>query len=57
MKKSEVIKVLNDFPEYFVLEELVEKLLFIEEIEKGLTDSKNGKTMSLGEIRMSFINR
>jgi len=52
MKKHKVIETLDQLPDEFSLEDLVEKLLFIEKVEKGLQDAEEGKTLSLHEAKM-----
>ena len=47
MKKYKVIEILNHLPDEFDVEELVEKLLFVEKVEKGMQDAEEGKAMSL----------
>lgn len=51
MNKSKVIETLEKLPEEFSTEELIEKLLFIEKVEKGLKDVEEGKTILLSEVR------
>ena len=38
--------MLNDFPREFALEHLMERLIVIEKIDKGIQESKAGKTVS-----------
>jgi len=52
MKKHKVIETLDHLPDEFSLEDLVEKFLFLEKVEKGLQDAEEGKTMSLHEAKM-----
>jgi len=52
MKKHKVIETLDQLPDEFSLEDLVEKLLFIEKVEKGLKDAEEGKTLSVHEAKM-----
>ncbi len=51
MKKYKVIETLDYLPDEFDVEELVEKLLFVEKVEKGIQDAEEGKVMSLVEAR------
>ena len=51
MKKHKVSETLDQLPEEFNLEDLVEKLLFIEKVEKGIQDADQGKTMTLLEAK------
>lgn len=57
MKKTKVIETLKDLPDEFNLEELVEKLLFIEEVEKGVEDVSKGKTMDLKEAKRKIQDK
>ncbi|WP_044240816.1 hypothetical protein [Flexithrix dorotheae] len=57
IKKNKVLETLNQLPEEFNIEELVEKLLFIEKVEKGMKDSEEGKTMSLKEVKQKMENK
>lgn len=44
MKKTTVINALNELPKEFSLDDLVERLIVVEKIEKGLKEAKAGKT-------------
>ncbi len=54
MKKYKVIETLDYLPEEFDVEELVEKLLFVEKVEQGIQDAEEGKVMSLVEARQKM---
>jgi len=41
--KSQLLNTLNKMPENLVIEDLIDKLIFMEKIQKGIEDSKNGK--------------
>ena len=51
MTKHQVVDSLKNFPEKFSVEDLVEKLIFIEKVEEGLAQSKNGETVSMEEAK------
>jgi hypothetical protein len=51
MKKSKVIETLGSLPEEFSTEELIERIIFIDKVEKGLQDVEDGKTYSLQEVK------
>jgi predicted transcriptional regulator len=51
MKKDSVLDAINDFPQEFELEELIEKLVFVEKVEKGLHQLEEGKTTSHEEVK------
>ena len=51
MKRDKAIETMNEFPKEFELEELLEKLVFIDKVEKGLQLIKEGKTISHKEAK------
>lgn len=51
MKKSQVLETLEELPHEFTTEEFIDKLLFIEKVEKGLGDVKGNRTLSLDEAK------
>jgi predicted GIY-YIG superfamily endonuclease len=48
--KTRLKKHLEGFPEEFTIEELIERLLFIEKIEKRIQQSDNNETISEEEL-------
>jgi hypothetical protein len=51
MKREKVIEVVNDLPQEFNLEELIERLVFVEKVEQGLKQLDEGKTVSHGQVK------
>lgn len=51
MKKEQVIETMATLPQEFDLEVLLEKLIFIEKIEKGIEQIKEGKTKTHDEVK------
>lgn len=51
MKKSTAISVIEELPTEFELDILVERLVVIEKIDKGLADIKSGKIVSHESIK------
>lgn len=51
MKKSTVIESLNKLPEEFSIDEIIERLIIIEKIEKGRVDVRNGKVNTEEEAK------
>lgn len=51
MKKEQVIEIIATLPQEFDLEVLLEKLIFIEKIEKGIEQIKEGKTKTHDEVK------
>ena len=51
MTKEKVIDSIKELPEQFDLDVLLERLLFIEKVEKGLEQAKKGEVVSHEEIK------
>mgnify|MGYP001362367897 CR=1 FL=1 len=45
MKKEYVIEAMKKLPQEFDLDELLEKLVFMEKVERGLTQLDKGETI------------
>jgi predicted transcriptional regulator len=50
MKKERIVDIIKRLPEEFELDELLQRLVFAEKIEKGLTDLEKGKTVSHHQV-------
>ena len=42
---------IKDIPREFELEDLIEKLVFVEKVEKGLMQAKDGKTVPHEKVK------
>lgn len=51
MNKEKVIETMDSLPSEFKTEELIDRLLFIEKVEKGLADVQAGRTMTIEQVR------
>lgn len=51
MEREKAIDTINNLPPEFELEDLLEKLIFEEKIEKGLIQLENGKTISHEKVK------
>jgi hypothetical protein len=51
MKRDKAIETINEFPQEFELEELMEKLVFAEKVEKGLQQLNEGKTIPHEQVK------
>jgi hypothetical protein len=49
LTKDNVIKTLSDFPDIFSLDEFVDKLIFMEKLERGLDQSVNNQVVTQEE--------
>lgn len=50
LTKTKVIKTISQFPENFSIDELVDKMILLDKIERGIKDAENGKTISDEEL-------
>ncbi|WP_170124590.1 hypothetical protein [Algoriphagus yeomjeoni] len=53
--KRKLLKHIQQFPEEMSMEELIEKLLFIEKLEKRIAESDTGEVISEEELKKNFI--
>ena len=51
LTKNNVIKTISKFPDSFTLDELVDKLIFMDKVERGLDQSINNKVHTNEEAR------
>ncbi len=51
MKKSTAINAIEELPKEFDLDLLLERLVVIEKIDKGLAEIKSGKTVSHDSVK------
>jgi hypothetical protein len=46
LTKDNVIKTISKFPENFTLDEVIDKLIFMDKVERGLEQSQSNKVLS-----------
>ncbi len=54
MNKNQVIDTLNSLPEEFDAEQLIERIIFMEKVEQGMQEAREGKVISLDEAKQRF---
>jgi len=57
MNKNTVIETLDSFEDEFDTEKLIENLLFIEKVERGLKDVEEGKVHEFSDVKQKFFDR
>lgn len=50
LTKSNVIKTISKFPEHFSVDDLVDKMILLDKIEKGLQQADNNQVISDEEL-------
>ena len=51
MKREKAIDTLKDLPKEFELDELLEKLVFIEKVEQGIAQAKKKQVVSHAKVK------
>jgi len=51
LTKEIIKKAIDKLPNSFSIDELIEKLIFIEKVEKGLQQSQTGNTLSNQDVK------
>ena len=54
MRKTKIIETVSRFPKEFDLDDLLERLIFMDKVEKGLEQVENGKTVKQSEVELYF---
>jgi len=57
MKKQQVLNSMENLPEEFSAEELIERLIFIDKVEQGLKDAREGRTITLAEAKNRLTSK
>ena len=51
MKREKVLEALKELPKEFELDVLLEKLVFVEKVNKGLSQIKKGETLTHQKVK------
>jgi len=51
MKREKILETVKELPQEFELEELIERLIFVDKVEKGLKQLDEGKTMTHQHVK------
>ena len=52
--KTQIISALDQLPENLTIDQLIDRLIFVEKVEKGLSDSKNGRVKTKQEAKQKL---
>ena len=56
MRRERVFETINDLSIELDLETVIEQLIFIDKVEKGLNQTTKEKTLSHEEVKKEFLN-
>lgn len=51
LTKNTVKQLIDNLPEFFTIDELIEQLIFVEKVEEGIKQSDEGKTISNDDVK------
>jgi predicted transcriptional regulator len=51
LTKERLNKTINNLPDSFTIDELIDQLIFIEKVEEGLKQSDEGKVISNEDVK------
>ena len=54
LTKDSVIKSIDKLPDSFTIDELIDKLVFMEKVQKGLDESNSGQAISGDQARLKL---
>jgi len=52
LTKEKLNKTINELPDSFTIDELIDQLIFIEKIEEGIKQSESGKVVSNEDVKL-----
>jgi len=52
LTKEKLSKTINNLPDKFTIDELIDKLIFMEKVEQGLQQSDQGKVVSNEDVKL-----
>jgi hypothetical protein len=51
LTKNTVMQSIDNLPDSFTIDELIEQLIFVEKVEEGIKQSDEGKTISNDDVK------
>jgi len=52
LTKDKINKTINNLPDSFTIDELIDQLIFIEKVEEGILQSEKGKVISNEDVKL-----
>lgn len=56
LTKNKVKQSIDNLPDSFTIDELIEQLIFIEKVEEGIKQSDEGKVISNDDVKVIIDN-
>ena len=54
--KTQLIHSLDKLPENFTIDQIIDHLIFVEKVQKGLDDAHNGRVNTVEEAKQKIKN-
>ncbi len=51
LTKEKLLESIRDFPSEFSIDDLVERLIFVQKVETGIAQGERGETLTTGQIK------
>jgi hypothetical protein len=55
--KQKALEAINEMPDKFEEEELIERIIFIAKLDKALQQSENGQVIPIDEVKLRLSKR
>jgi predicted transcriptional regulator len=52
LTKEKLRKTVNELPDSFTIDELIDQLIFIEKVEEGIKQSESGKVVANEDVKL-----
>ena len=52
--KAQLINTLDNLPDNLTIDQVIEHIIFVEKVQKGLSDSNNGNVYSMEEAKQKL---
>ena len=52
LTKEKLSKTVNELPDSFTIDELIDQLIFIEKVEEGIKQSESGQVVSNEDVKL-----
>jgi len=51
LRKEKLLESISDFPSEFSIDDLVERLIFVQKVETGIAQGERSETLTTGQLK------
>ena len=55
LTKEKLLDSIKDFPSEFSIDELIERLIFVQKVENGIAQGERGETYTTGQLKDKLV--